>query len=332
MLTLADMLPQSDAHPAPRSGSSPDPHVARYLRFMPGQMRAPLMPPVSTWAELPGGTTLHLHRHPAPQATPRATVVVLHGGGGHGRMLAAIGVAAQHLGCAAVAPDLPGYGHTVVSDPGEVTYQSWIDAAVAVVAAEAEAGAPVILVGASIGGRLAVDVAEVGDGAVAEVLATCLLDPRLVEHRRAATRFRWLADLGGPALRLTPRALDRVAVPIRWVAPIDAIANDPELAHTCATDPLGAGGRIPLGFLRSWLGHEPSYGEPEHFTACPVTLIHPGADRWTPLELSRSWFDRLSVDRRLVVLEGCGHFPVEQPGTTQMVDALAEAVERAAEP
>lgn len=323
------MPPVPDSHPRTPLRPSPDPHVARYLPFMPAAMRTPLVPPESTWAELPDGTTLHLHRHAAPQASPRATVVVLHGGGGHARMLAAIGVAAQHLGCAAVAPDLPGYGHTVVGGVGGVTYQAWIDAAAAVVAAEASAGAPIILVGASIGGRLAVDVADASGGAVAEVLATCLLDPRLAEHRRAATRFRALADLGGPVLRCTPRALDRVGVPISWIAPIRAIANDPGLAAACATDPLGAGGRIPLGFLRSWLDHQPSYGEPEWFSACPVTLMHPGEDRWTPLELSRSWFERLGVDRRLVVLDGCGHFPVEEPGTTQMVDALAAAVARA---
>jgi alpha-beta hydrolase superfamily lysophospholipase len=311
---------------------TPDPHVARYLPFFADELRHPVVPPVITWARQDDGTAVHLHRHPAPVEPPRATVVLLHGGGGHGRVLAALGVAAQHLGCAAVAPDLPGYGHTVVPDPGAVTYQDWIDTAAAVVRTEADAGPPVVLVGASIGGRLAIDVAHATGDAVAEVLATCLLDPRLAAHRRAATRHRLLADLGGPVLRVAPRALDRLRVPIRWLAPINAIANDPALARACATDRLGAGARVPLGFLRTWLDHQPAYGDPEGFRACPVTLVHPGDDRWTPLELSRAWFDRLPVDGRLVVLERCGHFPVEEPGISQLRDALAAAIDRATAP
>lgn len=62
--------------------------------------------------------------------------------------------------------------------------------------------------------------------------------------------------------------------------------------------------------------------EPEDFTACPVLLAHPGADRWTPVELSTPFFDRLGGDKRLVVLEGCGHMPVEEPGLRQFAEAL----------
>jgi pimeloyl-ACP methyl ester carboxylesterase len=158
--------------------------------------------------------------------------VLLHGGGGHGRVLAALGVAAQHLGCAAVAPDLPGYGHTVVADPGAVTYQDWIDAAAAVVRSEADAGPPVVLVGASIGGRLAIDVAHATGDAVSEVLATCLLDPRLADHRRAATRHRLLGDLGGPRARGSPH--------VRWTGSGCRSAGSPPSTPSPTTPPWPA--------------------------------------------------------------------------------------------
>lgn len=302
----------------------PDPHVERYLRFVPTRLRAPLVPTETEWFPRGGGTTLHLHRHPAPAATPRARIVVLHGAGGHGRMLSAVGVLAQELGCSAVAPDLPGYGHTVVSDPSTTTYLDWVRAGLEVVDAEASHGQPVVVFGASMGGRLALDIAHLAGGAVDAVVATCLLDPRRPEVRRVVARHPALGRLA-PLLGTAPGLTDRVRVPIGWVAPIRAIANDPALAATCAADPLGAGGRIPLGFVRSWFTHDPGY-EPETFAACPVTLAHPGDDRWTPIEISRAWFDGLTVDKQVHVLDGCGHFPVEEPGVTQLGEALAATV------
>jgi alpha-beta hydrolase superfamily lysophospholipase len=301
-----------------------DPHAQRYARFMPAELRTPLVEPRSEWMPLPSGTTLHLFRHPAPAGEERARLVVLHGGGGHGRMLAAVGVAAQHAGLGAVAPDLPGYGHTDVPDVRGVRYRDWVDAAAAVVEAEASDGIPVVVIGASMGGRLALDVAHrLGPGAVGACIATCLLDPRRPDAAAVLARHELLLRIGLPVMRATAPVVDRRLVPIRWLAPMEDIANDAELARTCIRDPLGAGTRVPIGFLRSWLDHDPGY-EPASFAAAPVVLAHPGADRWTPLPVSASWFDELTVDKELIVLEGCGHFPVE-PGAVPGLSAALEA-------
>ncbi|MGJ7440529.1 alpha/beta hydrolase [Aquipuribacter sp. MA13-6] len=289
-----------------------DPHVSRYRPWLPSGLPDPLVEPVSEWVDQPGGTTLHVHRHPAA-ADPTATVVILHGGGGHGRMLAPIGVLAQHLGAEALAPDLPGYGHTVVVDRRAVRYGDWVAAVADLVGQVAVRGRPLVLVGASMGGRLALDVAHrLGPGVVQSAVVTCLLDPRRPEVAAVVARHELVVRLGLPLLRTFRRLTDRRLVPIRWLAPVGAIANDPRLARTCATDPLGAGVSVPLGFLRSWLQHDPGY-EPATFRACPVVLAHPGDDRWTPLEVSRAFLAEMSVPTELVMLPGCGHFPVE-PG------------------
>ena len=308
-----------------------DPHVLSYQRFLPPELTSPLVDPVTEWLPIGRCTTVHLFRHPAPESVPesapeRGAVVVLHGGGGHGRMLAGLGALVQRLGAGAVAPDLPGYGHTVVADRRSVTYDDWVDAAAAVVDHEYErTGSPVVVVGASMGGRLAVDVAHRLGDRVGAVVATCLLDPRLAEVRAVVGRHRLLVDGGVLLMRVTARFSDRIMVPMRWIAPIDRIANDPDLADICSHDPLGAGRAVPLGFLRTWLDYDPGY-EPETFTACPVILAHPGDDRWTPLEVSRAWFDRLVVDRELIVLPGCGHFPVEPSGYEALATALRTAL------
>jgi pimeloyl-ACP methyl ester carboxylesterase len=42
----------------------------------------------------------------------------------------------------------------------------------------------------------------------------------------------------------------------------------------------------------------------------------------TPLRFSQSFFDRLKVEKECVVLEGAGHFPIEQPGLNQLEEAV----------
>src|SRR5690606_23662183 len=105
-------------------------------RFYPADLAAAVVPPTTEWLHLGDGTALHLFRHPAPTDRPAAAFVILHGAGGHGRMLAGLGAVAQRLGATSVAPDLPGYGHTVVPDRRGVTYDGWIAAVTAVVTAE----------------------------------------------------------------------------------------------------------------------------------------------------------------------------------------------------
>ena len=69
---------------------------------------------------------------------------------------------------------------------------------------------------------------------------------------------------------------------------------------------------MPLGFVAGFLNHD--HADPESFTAAPVTLVAPGADRWTPVEVSTSFLRRIAAPTKVVVLENCGHLPVEEPG------------------
>jgi hypothetical protein len=46
-------------------------------------------------------------------------------------------------------------------------------------------------------------------------------------------------------------------------------------------------------------------------------------DRWTPTAMSLRFFDRIAAPKELVLLENAGHYPVEAPGTHQLLDAVA---------
>lgn len=53
-----------------------------------------------------------------------------------------------------------------------------------------------------------------------------------------------------------------------------------------------------------------------------MLLAHPAEDRWTPPQVSVRFLNRISGAISLVMLDGCGHFPVEEPGLSRLTDAL----------
>ena len=116
-----------------------------------------------------------------------------------------------------------------------------------------------------------------------------------------------------------------IRLPMKWLAPMELITNDPEVSRVFMRDRLAGGTTVTMGFFRSLINAKPAI-EPEDFNVCPVLLAHPAVDPWTPLELSKQFFDRIKNKKELVLLEGCGHFPVEEPGRFQLEDALARFV------
>lgn len=285
------------------------PFARRYAAFYPPELRDHA-PAESSWWDW-DGLPVHINRIPAPDAP--FVLVVAHGAGGYGELfLPFAGLAGPRAEF--VAPDLPGYGRT--RPHGPVDYGMWVRCLSDLVRAESgRDGRPVVLLGASMGGLLAYEVAAtVG---AAGLIATCLLDPRDPQVLRHTARFGWAGGAAGPALGAAPWLTDRLRPPIRWLVRMAAMSNDPGLSALVASDPSGGGNRVSLRFLRTFLACAPTV-EPEDFDTCPVLLAHPGADRWTPEEISRPFFDRIAGPKQLVTLENCGHLPVEQPGLEQL--------------
>ncbi|MEU6581418.1 alpha/beta hydrolase [Nocardia sp. NPDC046763] len=289
-----------------------------YLAYLPADLRRDLqLRPESTWWPW-RGARIHIERVNRPQA--RVRMLLVHGGGGHSALMWPFAALAIAQGFEVSALDLPGYGRTEVGSPRAVRYSDWVDCVADLVRAEkAVDPRPLVVFGASMGGMLAYEAAA-RTGMVDAIAATCLLDPRSAGARSSIGRHRWLGRYG--AQLLVP-ALDSIRLPMRWVANIMAMSSIPALTSTVISDPRGGGVRIPLGFLRTYLRTAPLV-EPENFTACPVWLLHPGADRWTPLALSKSFFSRIAAPKHLVVLDDAGHYPVEDPGIRQLAAALAD--------
>lgn len=300
-------------------------NVERYAAFLPEHRRAGILTPRSTW--LPWrGRRVHIAR--AGAADARVKAVLVHGAGGYsGALWPLAGLAAGvggDTGVEVIAPDLPLYGYTDEPHPATVRYPDWLDLLTDIVIAERAADdRPIILFGASMGGLLSYEVAH-RTGGVDAVLATCLLDPADARARRAASRIKVLGRPGAVALRTIDPVLGGLRVPVRWLADMSAMSNNPDLSTLCATDPRGGGVRVPLGFLSSWFNHR--HTPPEQYRGAPVTLVAPAADTWTPPELSQRFLQRISGPTRSVLLENCGHYPIEEPGLSQLEAVGRETV------
>ncbi|WP_150461813.1 alpha/beta fold hydrolase [Nesterenkonia ebinurensis] len=287
------------------------PGVEDYARFLPGDCQGQVSAPESSFWEW-GTHRVHVLRRRNPEAPAR--VILIHGAGGHSAALWPISSLISPERAELAAVDMPLYGGTVSADPSAVRYSDWVDLLCDFLAAE-EDGRSLVLLGASIGGMLAYEVAARTSRASA-VVATCLLDPRDVRTRSVMTRFGPLGVLGGPLTHLLPAQAAGRRIPMTWVAALSKMSRNAELSTMCAADPRGGGARVPLGFLASYMTYRHTPPEQMHI---PVTLVHPAMDAWTPVEVSVNWLRRVAAPAELVMLRECGHFPIEEPGLTDLI-------------
>jgi Lysophospholipase len=265
-----------------------------------------------------------VHVARARDAEAPVRLLVIHGAGGHSGALWPISalLASRRMDVSAV--DLPLYGRTISPDPAAVRYDHWVQLLVDLIDAERD-HRPLFLLGASIGGLLAYEAAARSPHVTA-VAATCLLDPQDWRARAHMTRFGPLGILGRPLSALARGELARTMIPMRSVANLAKMSRNSELSRLCATDPRGGGARVPLGFLASYMRYR--HTPPEKITT-PLTLLHPSRDAWTPVELSVRILSRAAAPTKLVMLRECGHFPIEEPGLTDLVTAVVELTQHA---
>jgi alpha-beta hydrolase superfamily lysophospholipase len=266
------------------------------------------------------GLDVHLDRLPVPSSPVK--VIVLHGAGAYGRVMAPAAVLAQRYGYETVSPDLPGYGLTRVPWK-QMTYALWIDCVCDLIDAElARDGRPVVLFGVSLGGLLAYQAAAKSTKVVG-LVATTLADTRERATRKGFAKHALLGTAGLWLLDKLSLVTDGLPLPMAYVSKMDRISNRAALSQLVKSDRLGGGSWVPARFLRTLMTTAPAI-EPEQFDVCPVLLAHPGNDRMTDIALSRRFFERLAAPKQMVVLDGASHMPTEHPGVDQLEAAVLQ--------
>lgn len=103
---------------------------------------------------------------------------------------------------------------------------------------------------------------------------------------------------------------------------------DDEIVELLENDPHVGRVRMPSKFFRILAELEPPTSA-DNLRQCPLLLAHPGADLWTPTEISEEFFNRIvHADKQMVILDNAGHFPIEEPGLSQLLEATLAFLER----
>ena len=262
---------------------------------------------------------IHLDRFTVPSS--KIKVILIHGAGGNGRLLAPYARMLQVHGYDVVSPDLPPYGLSYSESLKSMEYNDWIKIITEFIEQELNRdGKPIVLLGASIGGMLAYHAASMSKQ-VKGLIVTTFVDTSNQKVRDQIAPNKVISRLGKFTMDSFPFVLDSFSISVSKVSRMKLITNNFDLTNLIMNDPLAAGTKIPMRFLRTFLNMKTMI-EPEYFDICPILLIHPEVDPMTPFNLSESFYKRLQCKKRCVILEGAGHFPIEQPGVEQMKTAI----------
>ncbi|WP_430413804.1 alpha/beta hydrolase [Parasphingorhabdus sp.] len=268
------------------------------------------------------GHTVHLDRFRNPEATHK--IILLHGVGTNGRMLSTIaGGPLWKRGFETVSMDLLNYGETDVKPGFNVSYDDWVEQVDAFVTHEQENDPrPVILYGLSAGGQLAYHAAAVNKR-VAGIVGMCFMDQDDRTTRRTVSRFAFADPVIIAILPWAGNYLGGLKIPMSSVTKMHTLVNDKAALKACMRDKTSAANWVSQKFLLSMVKVKPAMAL-EDFDVCPILLTQPEKDHWTPLSLSETVLARLKkVPTETVILEEAGHYPIEEPGLSQMNDAIS---------
>lgn len=262
---------------------------------------------------------VHLDRYIPKESPKDIKIILVHGGGGNGRLMSPIAVPLVRLGYECIAPDLPGFGLTTYKKT--IEYQDWINLLVDLIDKESKKdNKSVVLIGTSLGGMLAYQVACYISN-IKGLIVTALIDSTEPKNQGLISRSESFAHIGNQFLNNFPGILDNLKIPIKEITKMDKMANNEDFVYLMKKDRVGSGSWVHLKWVRT-LQNTGVAIEPEFFEKCPLLFLHPKKDNLVNFEVSKNFYDRLGCMKDLVYLENCGHIPLEEPGVSTMEKAI----------
>jgi len=285
----------------------------KYLRFLPQKYQDKYeVPDESYW----NWRQERIHIDSKFSASSEVTAILIHGAGGNGRILSILGSYLSKNDINYYAPDNLGYGLTKVTN-STFEYGEWVDMMCDftkyIIQKDRK---PVVLIGMSIGGMLAYQMASKVKE-VAGVIVTTLADPRDEETIIAMSKHKFLATIGMNFLNSFSILTDKVRLPIKWLCKFDLMSRNQEFSEVFKADKYAGRVKVSMKFLRTFVSYKPDL-EFDEFDSCPILLLHPEKDDWTPFLLSKKNFDKIKGEKEIHLLKECGHAPIEEPGLSQM--------------
>lgn len=248
-----------------------------------------------------------------PEGPPRATIVLAHGASEHGGRYAWTGEQMVARGYAVYAIDHRGHGrsagdralidrmHNAVEDLHTLVER----------AAAAHPGRPVVLLGHSMGGAVALSYTSEHENA---------LDALVLSGPLAAL------EAASPVQRVAGRVLSVVA-PKFGVVDIDssAVSRDPDVVTDYDADPLNYHGKLPARTVAELSHAIDGYPDAVARFKLPMLVMHGGADRLVPIAGSQMVVDRAaSEDKTFTRYDGLFHEILNEPERQQVLDDIAD--------
>ncbi|MFB6247632.1 MAG: lysophospholipase [Salinibacter sp.] len=258
------------------------------------------------------GLSLHTQWR-MPEASPRATVVIVHGYAEHCGRYGAVARTFTDAAAAVFAYDQRGFGRSGGRRAYVDRFDRYLDDLDRFLAFVRTQGpdAPLFLFGHSMGGLAVLKHALDRHPAVAGLMLSA---PALEVNPDLAPLVRRLAQTLGRLLPTLPTVR----------SPEAALSRDPAVVQAARNDPLSYHGRIPARtgaeLLRTGAALRPRLGE----LARPFLVLHGTADSLAEPRWSRRLYDRAAAeDKTLRLYDGRYHEPFHDYGRDEVLDDLS---------
>ena len=240
----------------------------------------------------------------------KPTLIFAHGIAGYARLLTPFLIPLREKGYNIIAPDLQGFGY----NHGKKGAFDWNSHLVnlhdSVEYAKGRFSGKVILGGASMGGPLAYAAATRYQN-VDALACWCLWDFNDREFMLQETTTKKFTYILLPILRLLEVLVGNIRIKTYRLVSYDTLTDSAEMNEMIKKDPQ-AGTNITLKGATSLVLHsKPDVPHP-YFTL-PTLVVQPGNDLMTPSQYTEKTFQILGSEiKRLVILDGCAHFPTHK--------------------
>jgi acylglycerol lipase len=248
-----------------------------------------------------------------PDGAPRATIVLAHGASEHSGRYAWTGEQLSARGYAVYAIDHRGHGKSAGGRAVIDRMDNAVEDLHTLVerARGAHPGRPLVLLGHSMGGCVALAYTEVHEDALD---ALVLSGPLAV------------LEAASPAQRIVGRVLSAVA-PSLGVVAIDstAVSRDPQVVADYDEDPLNYHGKLPARTVTELAKAIEGFPEAVTRFRLPLLVMHGTADRLVPIAGGEMVAERAgSEDKTFKRYDGLFHEILNEPERQQVLNDLAD--------
>jgi acylglycerol lipase len=248
-----------------------------------------------------------------PDRDPRAVIVLAHGASEHSGRYAWTGEQLNARGYAVYAIDHRGHGHSAGARAVIDRMQHAVEDLHTLVerAAGAYPGRPLVLLGHSMGGCVALAYTSAHEDALDALVLTGPLA---------------VLEAASPVQRVVGRVLSTVA-PSLGVVAIDsaAVSRDPDVVKDYDADPLNYHGKLPARTVAELARTIETFPEAVTRFRLPLLVMHGSADRLVPIAGGEMVAERAgSEDKTFKRYDGLFHEILNEPERQQVLNDMAD--------